>query len=138
MELLSFRIREVNQEYDKMNDTIYTVIITALTVMSSSAAWRFYEKWLAMKGKAQDDAAMTHHLFREDLQGRVDLLETKLTAAENDNSSLQSEIRKLSEVTAALKVEVEFLRKENVLLRSLYEKMGGTLPVIAPTPKTKP
>jgi peptidoglycan hydrolase CwlO-like protein len=121
-----------------MNDTIYTVVITALTVMTSSAAWRFYERWLSMKGKEQDEATRTHHLFREDLQGRVDLLETKLTSAENDNSSLQAEIRKLSEVTAALKVEVEFLRKENVLLRSLYEKMGGTLPVITPTPKTRP
>jgi len=120
-----------------MNDTIYTVIITALTVLSSSAAWRFYEKWLAMKAKAQDDATRTHHLFREDLQSRVDLLETKLTDSEKDKATLQEEIRKLSEVTAALKVEVEFLRKENVLLRSLYEKMGGTLPVITPTPKTR-
>jgi cell fate (sporulation/competence/biofilm development) regulator YlbF (YheA/YmcA/DUF963 family) len=119
-----------------MNDTVYTVIITALTVLSSSAAWKFYEKWLTMRSKAQDDVTRTHQLFREDLQGRVDLLEHKLAGAEKDNNSLQSEIRKLAEVTAALKVEVEFLRKENVLLRSLYEKMGGTLPVLPP-PRAK-
>ena len=121
-----------------MNDTIYTVIVTALTVLSSSAAWKFYERWLSLKMKTQDEVSRTHSLFREDLQSRVDLLETKLSDTERDKDSLQSEIKKLSEVTAALKVEVEFLRKENVLLRSLYEKMGGTLPVIAPTPKTKP
>ena len=115
-----------------MNETLYTVIITALTVLSSSAAWKFYERWLSMRARVQDDVSRTHSLFREDLQSRVDLLENKLAESDKDKDGLQKEIRKLSEVTAALKVEVEFLRKENILLRSLYEKMGGTLPVIPP------
>ncbi len=115
-----------------MSDNILTLLVTIIGVLGSSAAWRFYEKRLAMSSSLQSDEIKTGHLFREDLQDRVSSLETKLEQSSKDKDELQQEIKKLTQVTAALKVEVEFLRKENVLLRELYEKAGGTLPVIPP------
>lgn len=115
-----------------MSENIITLLITIVGVLGSSAAWRFYEKKLAMSSTLQSDEIKTGHLFREDLQERVSNLESKLAHSAKDKDDLQLEIKKLTQATSALKVEVEFLRKENFLLRQLYEKAGGTLPVIPP------
>jgi predicted nuclease with TOPRIM domain len=115
-----------------MSDNILTLLVTVIGVLGSSAAWRFYEKKLAMSSTLQTDEIKTGHLFREDLQDRVSNLETKLAQSAKDKDDLQLEIKKLTQATSALKVEVEFLRKENALLRQLYERAGGTLPVIPP------
>jgi len=117
-----------------MNDNVLTFLVTVIGVLGSSAAWKFYERRLSMQANIQNDALRTGHLFREDLQERVSSLENKLDQADKAKNDLQLEIRKLTQVTAALKVEVEFLRKENALLRELYEKMGGKLPVLPAKP----
>jgi len=117
-----------------MNDNILTFLVTVVGVLGSSAAWKFYERRLSIQANIQNEAIHTGHLFREDLQERVSNLESKLYQADKDKNNLQLEIRKLTQVTAALKVEVEFLRKENTLLRELYEKMGGKLPILPPKP----
>jgi predicted nuclease with TOPRIM domain len=54
-----------------------------------------------------------------DLRERVAVLESKLERAEREKDELQQEMFKLIESLAAIKVEVEFLRKENAYLKSL-------------------
>ena len=54
-----------------------------------------------------------------DLRERVAVLESKLERAEREKDEMQQEMLKLVETLAAIKVEVEFLRKENAYLKSI-------------------
>lgn len=94
-----------------------SVVITAITVLGSSAAWNFYEKRLKLQSKSDQDEMKQQHLFRDDLRERVAVLESKLETSYKEREELQTELRKLSEATAAMRVEIDFLRKENEALR---------------------
>ena len=94
-----------------------SVLVTAITVLGSTAAWNFYEKRMRLKHKEDQEENRQQYLFRDDLRERVAVLESKLEAAYKDREELQNEIRQLAEQTAAMRVEIDFLRKENELLR---------------------
>lgn len=94
-----------------------SVLVTAITVLGSTAAWNFYEKRMRLKHKEEQEDSRQQYLFRDDLRERVAVLESKLEAAYKDREELQNEIRQLAEQTAAMRVEIDFLRKENELLR---------------------
>lgn len=94
-----------------------SVLVTAITVLGSTAAWNFYEKRMRLKHKEEQEDSRQQYLFRDDLRERVAVLESKLEAAYKDREELQDEIRQLAEQTAAMRVEIDFLRKENELLR---------------------
>jgi peptidoglycan hydrolase CwlO-like protein len=99
------------------NQNFISVLITAITVLGSSAAWNFYEKLMKIQSQADQDEIKQHHLFRDDLRERVAVLEAKLESSYKEREELQTEIRKLSEATAAMRVEIDYLRKENETLR---------------------
>lgn len=92
-------------------------MITAITVLGSTAAWSFYEKRMKLRFHEDREDERQQHLFRDDLRERVAVLEAKLETSYKEREELQSEIRKLSEATAAMRVEIDFLRKENESLR---------------------
>jgi len=94
-----------------------SVMITAITVLGSTAAWNFYEKRMKLRFQEDREDERQQHLFRDDLRERVAVLEAKLETSYKEREELQSEIRKLSEATAAMRVEIDFLRKENETLR---------------------
>ena len=92
--------------------SIYTVIITILTVFGSASAWRFYEKRIASKEK-------TENLMKDDSRERIVKLEVLLEKASKDKDQMRAEILKLTGLVAELRVKVEFLEKENQDLISL-------------------
>lgn len=94
-----------------------SVMITAITVLGSTAAWSFYEKRMKLRFQEDREDERQQHLFRDDLRERVAILESKLETSYKEREELQTEIRKLSEATAAMRVEIDFLRKENETLR---------------------
>ena len=96
---------------------IYTIIITLITVLGGAGAWKYYERRLEIARQKEKEEEQQVHLFRDDLRERVTVLETKLEEALKREVSLLEEIRKLSETVAALKVEIEYLRRENALLK---------------------
>jgi peptidoglycan hydrolase CwlO-like protein len=97
--------------------SIYTVIITLITVLGSTAGWKFFEKRLTVNAQEARDEERQKHLYRDDLRERVAVLESKLDEAHKDRDELMSKIIKMSESLAAMKVEIEFLRKENESLK---------------------
>ncbi len=102
-----------------MNTTnIDTIIITLITVLGGAGAWKYYERRLEFARQKEKEEEQQVHLFRDDLRERVTVLETKLEEALKREVSLLEEIRKLSETVAALKVEIEYLRRENALLKT--------------------
>lgn len=101
---------------------IITVVITVITVLGSSSAWRFYEKHLETKAKQKEKMLLAAEKERaelkDNLRERVAILEAKLEKAEVRNIELHQEMLRLIEKIAILKTEVEFLRKENAILRA--------------------
>lgn len=97
-------------------NSIYTVIITAVTVLGSSSAWHYYEKRAALKQSRQEHA-------NDDCKERIQKLELLLERSTQEKDELRSDILKLTEHVSALRVKVEFLEKENKeLTKALHEK----------------
>lgn len=100
-----------------MEQQIYTIIITLLTVLTSTAAWRFYEKKLNFNAKKEEDNSKEGRMFRDDLRDRVLKLETLLTESSKEKDKMRDNIILLTSQVSKLEVEVEFLRKDNESLR---------------------
>lgn len=97
-------------------ESLWTVLVTAITVLGSASAWRFYEK-RAEKKERDDD------FIRHDCRDRIAKLEALLTSSSQEKDSMRTTILELTEKVAQLTVKVEFLQKENTeLMRSLSKK----------------
>ena len=87
-------------------ENIYSVLITAITVLGGTGAWRYYEKRAI--NKERDD-----EFIRHDCKDRISKLEGLLEAAGREKDELRSMILTLTKEVAALSVKVEYLTKEN-------------------------
>jgi hypothetical protein len=87
-------------------DSIYTVIITAITVLGGSQAFRFYEK-RAMHRERDED------FIRHDCKDRISKLEALLEESAKEKDEMRSLILKLTSEVAELRVKVEYLTVEN-------------------------
>ena len=85
---------------------MYSVIITAITVLGGTGAWRYYEK--RALNKERDD-----EFIRHDCKDRISKLEGLLEAAGREKDELRNMILTLTKEVAALSVKVEYLTKEN-------------------------
>ena len=90
-------------------ENVYTVMITALTVLGGTGAWRFYEKRALHKERDED-------FIRHDCKDRISKLEGLLESAAKEKDELRSMVLTLTREVAALSVKVEYLTKENELL----------------------
>jgi len=87
-------------------ENIYSVLITAVTVLGGTGAFRYYEKRAQKKEK--DD-----EFIRHDCKDRISKLEALLEAAGKEKNDLRLMILDLTKQVAALSVKVEYLTKEN-------------------------
>ena len=87
-------------------ENLYSVLITAITVLGGTGAWRYYEK--RALSKERDD-----EFIRHDCKDRISKLEGLLEAAGKEKDELRNMILTLTREVAALSVKVEYLTKEN-------------------------
>ena len=87
-------------------DNLYSVIITAITILGGTTAFRFYEK-RAMRRERDDD------FIRHDCKDRIAKLEALLEDSAKEKDNLRIMILDLTKQVAALSVKVEYLTKEN-------------------------
>ncbi len=87
-------------------ENIYSVIITAITVLGGTTAFRFYEK-RAMRKERDDE------FIRHDCKDRIAKLEALLTQSSKEKDEMRNMILDLTKQVAALTVKVEYLTKEN-------------------------
>lgn len=93
-----------------MDNNIFSILATAITVLGGSAAWRYYEK-RAMHRERDED------FIRHDCKDRISKLEGLLEASSREKDELRSMVLELTKEVAALTVKVEFLTNENTKLR---------------------
>jgi phage shock protein A len=87
-------------------ENLYSVLITAITVLGGTGAWRYYEK--RALNKERDD-----EFIRHDCKDRISKLEGLLESASKEKDDLRMMVLNLTKEVAALSVKVEYLTKEN-------------------------
>ena len=87
-------------------DNLYTVLITAVTVLGSTQAWRYYEK--RAEKKREDELE-----YKYDCRGRISKLEALLEEAGREKDEMRKTILELSTKVAQLTAKIEFLEKQN-------------------------
>jgi septal ring factor EnvC (AmiA/AmiB activator) len=87
-------------------ESIWTVLITLITVLGSTSAWKFYEK--RAESKRDDD-----NFIKQDCRDRIAKLEALLEESSSEKDKMRETILNLTEKVSALTVKVEFLQKEN-------------------------
>jgi len=96
-------------------ENIYSVLITAITVLGGTTAFRFYEKRAMRKEKDEE-------FIRHDCKDRITKLETLLVESSKEKDELRSMVLALTKEVAALSVKVEYLTKENDKLEKALPK----------------
>jgi len=85
-----------------MDNSIWSVLITAITVLGGTTAWRYYEK-RAMHRERDDD------FIRHDCKDRIAKLESLLLDSSKEKDDLRILVLKLTAEVAELRIKVEFL-----------------------------
>jgi chromosome segregation ATPase len=96
--------------------SLYTVLITAITVLGSASAWRYYEKRALRKEKSED-------YMKDECRERIAKLEVLLEKSSSDKDELRSKILELTKEVTELRIKVEFLEEKN---RELQKKANST------------
>jgi septal ring factor EnvC (AmiA/AmiB activator) len=89
-----------------MTDNIYTVFMTAITVLGSAAAFRFYEKKSMRKERDED-------FIRHDCKDRIAKLEALLVESASEKDELRKMVLELTREVASLRTKVEFFENSN-------------------------
>ena len=95
---------------------MYSVIITAISVLGGASAFRYYEKRAQRKEKDEE-------FIRHDCKDRITKLETLLQESSKEKDELRSMVLALTKEVAALSVKVEYLTKENDKLEKSLPKV---------------
>jgi uncharacterized coiled-coil protein SlyX len=85
---------------------IYTVIVTAITMLGGASAFRYYEK-RAQKRERDDD------FIRHDCKDRIAKLEALLSESSKDKDELRKQILELTALVAKLQTQVQYLQDKS-------------------------
>ena len=80
---------------------MWSVLITAITVLGGTSAFRYYEKRAMRKERDEE-------FIRHDCKDRIAKLETLLENASKEKDELRSMVLELTKEVASLRVKVEF------------------------------
>ena len=83
-------------------DNIYTVLMTAITVLGSAAAFRFYEKKSMRKERDEE-------FIRHDCKDRISKLEALLSESSKEKDEMRQQILELVSEVASLRTEIKYL-----------------------------
>jgi hypothetical protein len=86
------------------NNSIWTVLITAITVLGSAQAFRYYERRAVHKERDED-------FIRHDCKDRIAKLEALLEESKEEKDEMRNLILKLTAEVAELRTKVEFFEK---------------------------
>ncbi len=100
-------------------NSLYTVLITAITVLGSTSAWRYYEKRAMRKEKSED-------YMKDECRERIAKLEVLLERSSAEKDDLRTKVLKLTEEVSQLRIKVEFLEDKNEELKKKTTKPRTT------------
>jgi septal ring factor EnvC (AmiA/AmiB activator) len=83
-------------------ENIYSVVITAITVLGGTTAFRFYEK-RAIRKERDDE------FIRHDCKDRITKLEALLERSSKEKDEMRQQILDLVSEVASLRTEIKYL-----------------------------
>lgn len=83
-------------------DNVYSVLITAITILGGTTAFRFYEK-RAMHKERDDE------FIRHDCKDRIAKLEALLEKSSQEKDEMRQQILDLVSEVASLRTEIKYL-----------------------------
>jgi septal ring factor EnvC (AmiA/AmiB activator) len=83
-------------------DNVWSVLITAITVLSGTSAFRYYEK--RAQRKERDD-----EFIRHDCKDRISKLEALLERSSQEKDEMRQQILDLVAEVASLRTEIKYL-----------------------------
>jgi len=87
-------------------ETVWTVVITLISILGGGSAWRYYEKRAIRRERDEE-------FIRHDCKNRIAKLETLLESSSREKDEMRATILDLTKQVAALAAKVDFLEKEN-------------------------
>ena len=96
-------------------DNMYTVLITAISVLGGTTAFRYYEKRAQRKERDEE-------FIRHDCRDRIAKLEALLIESSKEKDEMRALILQLTAQVAELRMKVEFLSDENDKLAKEQKK----------------
>jgi septal ring factor EnvC (AmiA/AmiB activator) len=88
-------------------ENIYSVIITAITLLGGTTAFRFYEK-RAMRKERDDE------FIRHDCKDRIAKLEALLEKSSQEKDEMRQQILDLVAEVASLRTEIKYLTDKRI------------------------
>jgi len=88
-------------------DNVWSVLITAITVLSGTSAFRFYEK--RAQRKERDD-----EFIRHDCKDRIAKLEALLERSSQEKDEMRQQILDLVSEVASLRTEIKYLTDKRI------------------------
>jgi len=88
-------------------DNIWSVFITAITVLSGTSAFRYYEK--RAQRKERDD-----EFIRHDCKDRIAKLEALLEKSSQEKDEMRAQILELVSEVAQLRTEIKYLTDKRI------------------------
>ena len=92
------------------NATIAAIVTCLITGLLSAGGWKFYEAVLRQKADQRKEEKNERLAYRDDLIKRVEKLE-------DDKGTCMDALGELKTEFAAMKVKVQFIEKENEILK---------------------
>jgi peptidoglycan hydrolase CwlO-like protein len=92
------------------SNNMWSVLVTAITVLGGTTAFRYYERRAMHREKDED-------FIRHDCKDRISKLEALLDESSKEKDELRNLILKLTSEVAELRTKVEFLTHENTKLK---------------------
>ena len=101
-------------------DNITQIIITVVTVAGSAGIWKFLEAKLKAnsENKKLEIENSDGVQYRDDLKNRVRNLEAMLASSSDEKDKLRDQVLQLVAEVNSLRVEVDYLKKENERLKN--------------------
>ena len=88
-------------------ENIYSVAITAITILGGTTAFRFYEK-RAMRKERDDE------FIRHDCKDRIAKLEALLERSSREKDEMRQQILDLVSEVASLRTEIKYLTDKRI------------------------
>jgi hypothetical protein len=88
-------------------DNIWSVLITAITVLGGTSAFRFYEKRSMIKERDDD-------FIRHDCKDRIAKLEVLLERSSQEKDEMRKQILDLVSEVASLRTEIKYLTDKRI------------------------
>jgi hypothetical protein len=88
-------------------DNVWSVLITAITVLSGTSAFRYYEK-RAIRKERDDE------FIRHDCKDRISKLEALLEKSSQEKDEMRAQILDLVAEVAALRTEIKYLTDKRI------------------------